>query len=300
MKSIVSLVEQISDKHVPVLITGETGAGKEVIAQLIHHTSSRSEENFVTINCGALPEDLLDSELFGHIKGAFTGAVCDSKGLLAQADRGTVFLDEIGDITPRLQLRLLRFLQQGEIRPVGVTRASKVDVRVIAATNRNLKTLIKHDKFREDLYFRLNVLPVHIPPLRSRPADMPALIQHFVGKLRIKYKIDALQIHQSALEKMLFYEWPGNVRQLENTLARAIVLMRDGVIDDKCIIFDEIDEIDETNFIDNEQEIRLKSLDEHVKQYVEKIIGLCSGNQAAAARILGISRSRLRRKLEID
>ncbi len=297
MKQIISLIEQIQDKHVPVLITGETGTGKEVIAQLIHETSSRSEHNFVAINCGALPEDLLDSELFGHIKGAFTGAVHDSKGLLAEADQGTIFLDEIGDISSRLQLRLLRFLQEGEVRPVGVTQARKVDVRIVAATNKDLKSLIAQDKFREDLYFRLSVLPIHIPPLRDRPQDIPVLTQYFIEKLSLKYKINNLQIRQSALEKLLFYDWPGNVRQLENTLARAIVLATDGVIHDDCIVHDEIN--------DNRTPVKgvetpLISLDEHVKRYVERTIEFCSGNQTAAARILGISRSRLRRKLQLD
>tara|TARA_R110002049_G_scaffold307590_1_gene508515 strand:+ start:10416 stop:11753 length:1338 start_codon:yes stop_codon:yes gene_type:complete len=297
MRKIVTLIEHISDKDVSVLITGETGTGKEVLAKLIHETSNRSNKPFIAINCGALPEDLLDSELFGHVKGAFTGATKDSEGLLARANHGTVFLDEIGDITPRLQLRLLRLLQEGEIRAVGDTDTQILDVRVIAATNKDLKALITENEFREDLYFRLSVLPIHIPPLRERVADIPPLIEHFTARFVEKYNLKSLTIDQLAMEKLIMYQWPGNVRQLENTLMRAIALLENDRIDDKSIVFDEINS-ETSNATDNHAKI--ETLDAYIKQYMEKVVGVCSGNQTAAAKKLGISRSRLRRILEID
>jgi transcriptional regulator with GAF, ATPase, and Fis domain len=207
-----------------ILITGETGTGKEMVARAIHYHSAQREMPLIKVNCAAIPETLLESELFGHVRGAFTGATANKKGKFALADGGTIFLDEIGTMSPALQAKLLRVLQEREFEPLGSERTQKVDVRVIAATNRDLHQMVSDGRFQEDLYYRLNVIPVHIPPLRERREDIPILVEHFIGKhaQRAGKRIDGLE--PGVLESLQSADWPGNVRELENTVERAVVL----------------------------------------------------------------------------
>jgi len=211
-----------------VLLTGETGTGKELFARLIHENGARRRGKFVAQNCAALPETLLEAELFGHTRGAFTGAVADRRGLFEEADGGTIFLDEVGEMSPAMQLRLLRVLQEGELRPVGASSSRKVDVRVIAATNADLEAAIRARSFRQDLYYRLNVFPIPLPPLRERPADIPPLADHFLRKYRTRARRAVPSISPDALRCLRAYPFPGNVRELENEIERAVMLAADG------------------------------------------------------------------------
>lgn len=222
MKSIFSLVERIAATTSTVLITGESGTGKELIAKAIFANSDRSEKPFISLNCGAIPENLLESELFGHVKGAFTGAARDHMGLLDAADGGTLFLDEVGEIPLHLQVKFLRFLQEGEARRVGDTYARKLDVRIISASNKDLEQAVKKGSFREDLYFRLNVIPISLPPLRERKEDIPLLATHFLERLCDAHKRNVRGISSNALKTLMDYNWPGNVRELENAIEYAL------------------------------------------------------------------------------
>ena len=225
IREVLDLVGRVAPTDATVLICGESGTGKEVIAKALHHASRRASGRFVAINCGALPETLLESEMFGHIKGAFTGASANKKGLFEEADGGTVFLDEIGEMTPSLQVALLRALQSGEIRPVGSTQALTVDARVIAATNRDLEPMIRQGAFREDLFYRLNVIPIVLPPLRERREDIPLLAELFLGRFAERQG-RALRLSAGAVECLFRYTWPGNVRELENAMERTAILAR--------------------------------------------------------------------------
>jgi two-component system, NtrC family, response regulator PilR len=224
MQAIFSLIERIARTSSTVLIHGESGTGKELIARAIHFASPRSPRRFLSINCGALPENLLESELFGHERGAFTGAVREKKGLFQEADRGTLFLDEIGEMTPSMQVKLLRALQEKVVRKVGGTEEEPVDVRIIAATNQDLEARIASSDFREDLYYRINVLPIHLPPLRQRREDIPLLVEHFLQKYSREMDLPPRQISIEAMQMLESYEWPGNVRELENVIERALAL----------------------------------------------------------------------------
>ncbi len=230
MQEVYKLIGKVATTNATVLIRGESGTGKELVARTIHRNSPRARKPFVVVDCSALPETLLESELFGHTKGAFTGAQTSKKGLIEEAESGTVFLDEIGDISPSVQMDLLRFLQSGEIKRVGESRWRKVDVRMIAATNRDLEALIKEGAFREDLYYRLNVVTIVVPPLRERKEDIPELVQHFIRKYNQLEKLNIQGISAQAMELLMSYDWPGNVRELENTIARAMTLARGKVI----------------------------------------------------------------------
>jgi DNA-binding NtrC family response regulator len=234
MRALFQLVETIAPTNATILITGETGTGKEMVARAIHQTSPRHRERFVAINCSAIPETLLDAELFGHVRGAFTGAVGMRQGRLEQADRGTLFLDEVGTMPTQLQMKLLRVLQEREFERIGDTRTIKVDVRVVAATNADLHKMVKEGSFREDLYYRLNVISVHLTPLRERPEDIPLLVQHFLEKFRRDPRPapdsrlptpDAITVSQEAMRHLMQFAWPGNVRQLENAVERAVALL---------------------------------------------------------------------------
>lgn len=228
---LLNLVKKIAKVDSSVLITGETGAGKEVIANLIHKLSSRSKEKFVKINCTTLPENLLESELFGYEKGAFTGAAKEGKkGLLEISNHGTLLLDEIGDMPLSIQVKLLRFLQENEIYKLGGTNPIKLDVRILAATNKNLPELIKEGKFREDLYYRLNVVPIYVPPLRERPSDIPALIDYFLAKYNGKYWLSK-KLSPNVRKLLTNYQWPGNIRELQNLIERLIVTTDGDLID---------------------------------------------------------------------
>jgi two-component system response regulator PilR (NtrC family) len=224
MQEVFSLVDRVAKTSSTVLIRGESGTGKELVAKAIHYASARRDRRFLSINCGALPENLLESELFGHEKGAFTGAVRDKKGLFQEADQGTVFLDEIGEMTPAMQVKLLRALQDRKIRRVGGNREEPVDVRIIAATNQDLQLQIQAGQFREDLFYRINVIPIHLPPLRQRREDIPLLVEFFLRKYSQTLGQPVRPISVEAMKVLEAYEWPGNVRELENSIERALAL----------------------------------------------------------------------------
>ena len=225
MHAVLDLVERVAPTDATVLIQGESGTGKEVIAKAVHHASARAARPFVAVNCGAVPETLLESELFGYVRGAFTGAAAGKLGLFEEADGGTLFLDEIAEMPAALQVKLLRALQSGEVRRLGATQAATIDVRVLAATNGDLATRIAQGTFREDLFYRLNVIQVMLPPLRERREDIPALAEHFLGRAAAKLG-RTLRLSAAALERLLRYPWPGNVRELENAIERAAILAR--------------------------------------------------------------------------
>ena len=226
MLELFKVLETVSVTTSTILLTGETGTGKELVARAIHHNSSRAQQRFVPLNCGAIPETLLEAELFGHVKGAFTGAIANRPGRLEQADKGTLFLDEIGTMSTNLQSKLLRVLQEREFERVGDPHSTKVDVRFIAATNSDLAEMIKLGQFREDLFYRLNVIPIHLPPLRDRREDIPLLVQKFINKLGQEQDPprSEIRISQEAMRQIMAFDWPGNIRQLENTIERILVL----------------------------------------------------------------------------
>ncbi|MGC8852792.1 MAG: sigma-54 interaction domain-containing protein, partial [Hydrogenobacter sp.] len=231
IKNLIDLIEKVSQTDTTVLLTGESGTGKSLVAKAIHFLSSRKEKPFITINCSAIPETLLEAELFGYEKGAFTGAYTSKKGKFEIANGGTVFLDEIGDMPLSLQPKILRVLQDKEIEKLGSERSIKVDVRIISATNKDLWSLVQKGSFREDLYYRLSVVPIHIPPLRERKEDIPVLIDHFLNLFNQRYNKN-VRIDAKALEIMMEYPWPGNIRELENTIER-LVILKDGIIREK-------------------------------------------------------------------
>ena len=231
LRSILSKVEAVAGTNTTVLITGETGTGKEVIAKAIHELSPRRSQNLVKVNCAAMPAGLFESELFGHERGAFTGAINSHVGRFALADRGTLFLDEIGDMPLELQPKLLRVLQEREFEAVGSTRTTRVDVRVVAATNQDLKQMVRDRKFREDLYYRLNAFPICLPPLRERKADIPGLVEHFVQQFADSMDKTIETIPEETMRSLVRYCWPGNIRELQNYIARGVILSNDGVFD---------------------------------------------------------------------
>lgn len=224
MTDALSVATKVADYPSPVLITGETGTGKELIARVIHNDGGRAERRFVPVNCGAIPENLLESELFGHVKGAFTGADREKEGLFEAASGGTIFLDEIGDMPLSLQVKLLRTVQEGEVRRVGETGSRPVDVRVVAATNKDLEEEVREDRFRQDLFYRIAVIPIHLAPLRQRTEEIPPLVRHFIEGNNDRLRLDIEGIDSEAMDILLEYTWPGNVRELENTIERAMVL----------------------------------------------------------------------------
>ena len=230
MTRIFDTIRKVADYKSTVLLAGESGTGKEMIARALHRHSSRADRSFVTVNCGAIPEALLESELFGHAKGAFTDASRDKNGLFIEAHGGTLFLDEIGDMPMSLQVKLLRVLQEGEVRRVGETRPRTIDVRVVAASNQKLEDLVRDGGFREDLYYRLNVLPLRLPPLRERREDIPLLVEHFVARYNNVMRTEIVGVSPQAMSLLADYHWPGNVRELENVIERAMVLSESEVI----------------------------------------------------------------------
>ncbi|MFA5812624.1 MAG: sigma-54 dependent transcriptional regulator, partial [bacterium] len=229
MAAVYDLIEKVAETDSTILITGESGTGKELVARAIHYNSPRRDKPLVVVNCAAIPEELLESELFGHVKGAFTGAVSTHAGRFDAADKGSIFLDEIGDMSMKLQVKVLRVLQEQRFDPVGSTSTHEVDVRIIAATNQDLDRAVRERRFREDLYYRLNVIPIHIPPLRERASDVAMLVHHFLDKFCEGKQ--QKEITQAALDHLLAYAWPGNVRELENLIERMVVLKKDDLID---------------------------------------------------------------------
>ncbi len=298
MNEIYALIRKISGNRSNVLITGESGTGKEVVARTIHFTGARAKQPFVPINCTAMPEGLLESELFGHVRGAFTGAHANKKGLFEIASGGTLFLDEIGDMSPALQGKLLRVLQDQEIRPVGANHSVKVDVRLVAATNRDLREEIEKGLFREDLYYRLNVIPIHIPPLRERPEDVPALARAFVERLSGD---TPRQLSEKAMQKLQRAPWPGNARELQNCIERSLALAEGSEIHaSDILITDDPVKVDgslESSILQLAQEQRL-TLHALGDLYIDAVLASTGGRKSEAAKILGINRRTLYRRDE--
>jgi DNA-binding NtrC family response regulator len=291
---ILKLAETVAPTDSTVLITGESGTGKEILARYIHGLSERENGPFISVNCGALPENLLESELFGHVKGSFTGAHRDKEGLLAAARGGTFFLDEVGEMSPALQVKLLRALQEREIVPVGATQPVDIDVRVIAATNRDLEEEIRRGSFRSDLYYRLNVISLHIPPLRDRDEDVVLLAEHFLRRVAAKTGTE-LQLAPDSIEALQGYGWPGNVRELENALERAAILSRSGTIGLDALPARIVTPAPAPLVSDRSAANPTLELVE--RAYIQWVLSAENGNKARAAEVLGIDPSTLYRKL---
>lgn len=289
MISIYKTLAQVAPTEATVLIEGETGTGKELIARMIHRHSHRSDRPFVPVDCGSIPTSLLESELFGALKGSFTGADRDRVGVFEAAHTGTVFLDEIGDIDLNFQAKLLRVLQEKEIRPLGASRAKPIDVRVVAATNKNVRQLVEDGKFREDLWFRLDVVKVELPPLRERNGDVPLLVQKFLDRYNERYLRHAFTTKsgQMALDS---YTWPGNVRQLQHMMERLVILAPQGRIDESAV---------REAIADAEgRESPAETLEDAKAEQIKKVLAATAGNKSKAAKILGIERKTLYRLIE--
>lgn len=290
MIEIYKTLSQVAPTDASVLITGETGTGKELVARMIHTNSKRLIGPFVPVDCGSIAPSLLEAELFGAMKGSYTGADRDRTGVFETANKGTVFLDEIGEIDPAFQLKLLRFLQEREIRPVGANRAKPVDVRVVAATNRDLQKLVEEGKFREDLWFRLNVVRIHLPPLRDRRSDIPLLAHFFLKKYNERYDLTAV-LTASGQKLLSECPWPGNVRQLQHLLERLVILAPGGRIDADAIE----DALRESS---GEAAVATDTLKDTERDQILKVLEATGNNKSRAAKILGIERKTLYRKLE--
>jgi len=294
MRDLFRLIRLVGDSPTTVLIYGESGTGKELIARAIHQQSPRRDHPFVAVDCGALPETLLESELFGHVRGSFTGAVGNKKGLFEEADGGTLLLDEIGDTTPVFQSKLLRVLQEGEIRPVGSNKTIKVDVRVIAATNKNLKKNVEKKSFREDLYYRLAVVPIVIPALRHRREDIPLLADHFIKKYCERNRMEPKQISPKTLKLLIECPWPGNVRELENVIERAVLMSAGPEITPEALFMEpSVDQPD-----DALPEMIRTATETVEKEKIAEATRKARGNRSRAAKLLGISRATLYNKLK--
>lgn len=330
LSHVIKLGERAAASNIPILISGESGTGKEVVARAIQGSSERSGRPFITVNCGAIPENLVESILFGHEKGSFTGASARHIGKFQEASSGTIFLDEVGELPADMQVKLLRVLQEGEVDPIGAKRPVKVDVRVISATNRDLAEEVKSNRFREDLYYRLNVFPIEVPALRDRSEDIPALIEHFIARYNAEERRDVRGVRHEVLEVLTRHSWPGNVRQLENTIFRAVVLAEDAYLsaEDFPLLAEEFSAVgiesgpplladqDETDAQGNappvvtgasgagseavsvfDREGHLRSLQEIEKDLIRLAIDTYDGKMSEVARRLGMGRSTLYRKL---
>lgn len=292
MQQIYGIIDKISAGSPTVLIEGESGTGKELTANIIHNNSDRKNGPFVPINCGAIAESLLERELFGHVKGAFTGASKDSIGLFKAADGGTIFLDEIGEVSPAVQISLLRVLQEKKVRPVGDTRETRVDVRVIAATNRKLDQAIANKTFREDLYYRLNVISMTMPPLREIREDIPLLVNHFITKHKGPNSTSVPKISPEAMGLLMGYRWPGNVRQLENVIQRGFAL---GVNNEFCVQDLPIEIVQPSGKkVTGDVNCNLEAIE---KQAIRQALNISGGNKAEAAKLLGINTTTVYRKM---
>ena len=281
MQRVLELVSQIARAESTVFVYGESGTGKELIARAIHLASERKTKPFVAINCAALPEPLLESKLFGHEKGAFTGAVRSTKGLFSQAHEGTIFLDEIGDMSPSIQAKLLRVLQERQFYPLGSERLVEVDVRVIVATNKDLAEEVKKGLFREDLFYRIHVIPVYLPPLRERKEDIPALVEHFLKKFSQQMKKEVKGLTPQSMQRLMLHEWPGNVRELENTIEFAVAMTQQDMINEEFIL--------QTGGIVSQEPLRplKEARDAYEKTYLIHLLDLCKGNVSKAAKLAG-------------
>lgn len=291
--SVFELIKLVSSASANVLITGESGSGKELVARAVHNSGPRKNKPFIPLNCTAIPENLLESELFGHVKGSFTGALSDKRGLFEEAHGGTLFLDEIGDLNLALQAKLLRVIQDKQIRAVGGNQFKNVDVRIVAATHRDLKIMVKDGKFREDLFYRLNVVPVRVPSLRERAEDIPLLVERFISKFAAQNNSKVDGITPDAMAILMTHPWPGNVRELENVIERAMILSRGNKIEKTVILNSALDEAKhnvEQLYADRP---KLEKLEE---RYIKMILSEVSDKKDEAAKILGISRRTLYRK----
>ncbi|MFQ6084204.1 MAG: sigma-54-dependent transcriptional regulator [Candidatus Aminicenantia bacterium] len=294
MKEVLELVENIADSNSTVLIQGASGTGKEVIARLIHLKSRRRNKPFIAANCAAIPRELLESELFGHEKGAFTGATYTKKGRFELANGGTLFLDEVGEMSLNAQIHLLRVLQEKEFRRVGGTELIKIDVRVIASSNRNLEQAVKEGTFREDLFYRLNVIPIYLPKLKERKEDIPLLVEHFLTKYGLESGRGKKSMSPEAMDLMTKYDWPGNVRELENIIERLVILCKDKIIKPK--------DLPQTIVKESKREYKVftpnKSLKEIEKQYISDVLKKNNWNISKSAKVLGIERMTLYNKIK--
>jgi len=296
MREIFQTIERVAPTRATVLLCGESGVGKDMIARAIHHHSPRRDRPFVKINCTALPENLMESELFGYEKGAFTGASATKLGKFEQGDTGTIFLDEIGDVPATIQVKLLRILQEREFERLGSNKTRHIDVRVLAATNVDLREALEQGTFREDLYYRLNVMPLNIPPLRERKEDIPFLAQHFVEKLAPELGSLANAISESAIERLLTYHWPGNVRELENVIERSLVMAQSQTLAAEDVRLDTAPRNRPATAGDGFLPEGM-SLDDYEQSLIREALKRASGNKSQAARLLGLTRNALRYRL---
>jgi len=301
MEKILSISQRVAVTDSTVLLMGESGTGKELIARFIHTSSRRAGNPFIAVNCGAIPPELLESEMFGHERGAFTGAVGSRMGLFQLANGGTIFLDEIGEMSSPLQVKLLRVLQEREIRPVGADRTVKVDVRVIAASNRDLTVEVEKGRFREDLFYRLQVIPIVVPPLRERRSDIPLLVQHFLDKHNQQRPGQGCKICDEAMVHLWEYDWPGNVRELENLVERMVILSEDGIIrvenlppNIRSFISDK--KIPRPTLTEEGIDLN-QAVEEFEYRLIDEALRRTKGNKQAAARLLGLKRTTLVAKL---
>jgi two-component system response regulator HydG len=291
---VLSVVKKVAPTDSTVLVLGESGTGKELIAEAIHVNSGRKNKPFVPINCGALPKDLQESELFGYVKGAFTGAATNKKGLFEEANGGTIFLDELGEMELPMQVKLLRFLQDHKVFRIGDSKPIPVDVRVICATNKDLKKLIVEKKFREDLYYRVNVISLSLPPLRERKTDIPVLANYFVSKYAERFGKGDCYLSNAALEELMSYEWPGNIRELQNVIERSVILAEGSEIGSEHFPKDLTEpKVNVANILQDQP-----SLDELEKRYILETLKACHGNKVLTCERLGISTTTLWRKLK--
>ncbi len=297
LRDVMFKVRQVAALDSPVLLLGETGVGKDVIANTIHYSSSRSKGPFISVNCGAIPDNLIDSELFGHEKGAFTGALAQKRGRFERANKGTIFLDEIGELPLPAQVRLLRVLQNREIERVGGVDTIPLDIRIIAATNRNLEEMIERGEFREDLWFRLNVFPILIPSLRDRESDIPALIQHFIDQKSRELKLPSIpKLRGDTMDVLMDYHWPGNVRELQNIIERALILNPTGPIEPDNLGINRKEQVLQPG----EKEGNSYDLDEMTARHIRKVLSITGGKingKDGAAALLGINPNTLRNRM---
>jgi transcriptional regulator with GAF, ATPase, and Fis domain len=295
---IMELVREVAPLNSPVLLLGETGTGKDVIANVIHYSSSRREGPFIKVNCGAIPDTLIDSELFGHERGAFTGAVSQKRGRFERADRGTIFLDEVAELPLQSQVKLLRVLHNREIERVGGTELISLDIRIVAATNRDLAGLVESGRFREDLWFRLNVFPIVIPPLRERKSDLPALVQHFINLKTKELKLSTVpELAPGAILNLMEYDWPGNVRELQNLVERALILHKEGPLSFEGLTSTVMYGVSETE----SQPTTSDNLDEMIAHHIMRVLRTVGGKihgPGGAAELLGINPSTLRNRMK--
>ena len=302
MQEVYKTVGKVAKADATVLITGESGTGKELVAEALHYNSNRRSGPIVKVSCAALPETLLEAELFGHEKGSFTGAMTQRRGRFEMADKGTIFLDEIGEMSLPMQTKLLRVLQERKIERVGSSLPIKVDIRIICATNKDLQRQVEQQKFRDDLFYRLNVINIHMPPLRDRKEDIPALVEHFLAKHRYSATAQPAAISEEALKRLMEYDWPGNVRELENVVERAVVLSRGQIITSRELPFGdhEAGEHDEDggDEVSVEKSFFKKSVAQFEKDLIMKALRDATGNRSKAAEMLGIYRRLLYAKIK--